>query len=196
MGDGSTLSKGSTVVPDIDRQPLFIAASDEVCDTAAILVPWIADDKCRTLLSEIARRSTALLMTTPTGAPLAELTGKYRMALMDRHFPSYSTQNPADLDRLDEAFAKVFAPIRYLMPVAAVPDKFWLNLIIQERPKPCHPLLKSFHPLLHVLFGIFLDSHPSSHSEIIPTAIQSCTQNTPSKLTDNVSVPTLSAFAQ
>ena len=140
----------SSAVAGPGHQHEFFAATAENCDADAAPPSWMDDEYCRTLLLEIAVRSAALL-TMPLGdVTFGRLTGRYRQALIERNLATASGR--VEQDRLHLAFDTVFSPLRaILMQVAS---NGWLSAIVRKHRHV-------FHPLHHVLFGLFLDRYRS-----------------------------------
>lgn len=136
----------STVVPGHGHQHAFIAADEDTSQTDDPAPAWAKDAGCRTILRDIARRSAALLSVPPKGAKPTDLTARYRNALIDRQFAF--AHGRVDQRRLRDAFTTLFAPA--CSALAELPDTTWLASIARKHRH-------AFHPLHHILFGLFLD---------------------------------------
>lgn len=145
----------STVAPSHGHQHAFIAADEDTCQTDDPSPAWAKDADCRTILRDIARRSAALLSVPLRGAEPAELAARYRNALIDRQFAS--AHGRVDQRRLYDAFITLFAPACSVLPELA--DTTWLASIARKHRH-------AFHPLHHILFGLFLD-HSASASRAV-----------------------------
>ncbi len=140
----------SAVTSCSGHQHEFIAADDRNCGSPSFQPRWIDDQPCRTILLEIARRSTELLGRPPRGQSPADLTACYRRALIDRRLASANGR--VSQRRLHDAFDAAFAPVRAALP-DVVAETSWLSSIVRKHRH-------AFHPLRHVLFGLFLDGCP------------------------------------
>lgn len=142
----------STVVPGHGHQHAFVAADEDNCHMNDPSPAWAEDAGCRTILCDIARRSAALLSVPPEGAEPADLTARYRNALIDRQFAS--AHGRVDQRRLHDAFTTLFAPACSVLPELA--NTTWLASIARKHRH-------AFHPLHHLLFSLFVDhSAPAS----------------------------------
>lgn len=140
----------SRSAPGTGQQTTFIAADDCTSHAELPVPPWANEDRCRAILLEVARRSTALLGAMPHGVDPADLTAAYRHALTERRLAS--AKGRVDQRRLHNAFNTVFAPARSVLPELA--DTAWLSPIVRKHQH-------AFHPLHHILFRLFLDHHPT-----------------------------------
>lgn len=138
----------SKSAPGSGHQTEFIAADDCVYQGEQPTPPWANDDGCRAILLEIAGRSAALLSATPRGVDPAGLTAGYRHALTDRRLASANGR--VDQRQLHNAFNAAVAPARTVVPELA--DTAWLSPIVRKYQH-------AFHPLHHILFGLFLDQY-------------------------------------
>ncbi|TWA66474.1 Tn7-like transposition protein D [Azospirillum brasilense] len=138
----------SKSAPGSGHQTVFIAADDCVYQGEPPTPPWADDDGCRAILLEIAGRSAALLSATPRGVDPAGLTAGYRHALTDRRLASANGR--VDQRQLHNVFDAVFAPARKV--ILELANTLWLSPIVRKHQH-------AFHPLHHILFGLFLDQY-------------------------------------
>lgn len=136
----------SSVVPGLGHQHAFIAADDRNCGSESASHAWADDRRCRAILQDIAVLSAALLSDRSRGVDPADLTARYRHALIDRHLASANGR--VDQRRLHDTFAAAFAPARSVLP--ELTDNAWLASIVRKHRH-------AFHPLHHILFGLLLD---------------------------------------
>jgi hypothetical protein len=137
----------SGVAPSLGHQHEFIAAGNRTIESRAS-PPWEGNERCRAILLEVAIRSAALLCVVPQGIIPADLTARYRRALIDRHLASAGGR--VDQKRLHDAFNTTFGPARSALPEIA--ETNWLSSIVRKHRH-------AFHALHHVLFGLFLDRY-------------------------------------
>ncbi|MGR0189034.1 TnsD family Tn7-like transposition protein [Azospirillum aestuarii] len=147
LDHGKPLAESKSA-PGSGHQTVFIAADDCVYQAEPPTPPWANDDDCRAILLEIAGRSAALLSATPRGVDPAGLTAGYRHALTDRRLASANGR--VDQRQLHNAFNAIFAPARMVIPELA--NTVWLSPIVRKHQHV-------FHPLHHILFGLFLDRY-------------------------------------
>lgn len=148
----------STVTHVPDHQHAFLAADEENCRGGHRSPAWVADERCRTILRAIARRSAVLLNTPLDGVESALLLARYRAALIDRRLASASGR--VDQRRLRDAFLALFALA--LEPLSLIDDLSWLTAIVRKHRH-------AFHPLHHVLFSLFLDQFPPTAPNCRPS---------------------------
>jgi hypothetical protein len=141
----------SGVCPGLGCQHEFLAATWETCLEAGRDPPWASNKRSMDLLGELAIRSAALLEHTPARWSSVELTAQVRQAVIDRGHASPGER--VDQRRLREAFDSALAPLRGVLAAVDKPD--WLAAIVRKHRH-------AFHPLHHILFGLFLDCWAST----------------------------------
>lgn len=155
----------SSVVLGLSHQHEFFAATDETCGSNGALPSWAEDEHCRTFLRDVAAGSVALLTMRLPPMSFEDLAVRYRQALIDRHFAT--ARGRVDHDRLHHAFENFFMPVRAVLP--ALTTNEWLSAIARKHRH-------AFHPLCHILFGLFLDRY-SVEPRAVPDNRNACSTN-------------------
>lgn len=130
------------------NQHLFIAADQKNCPPVTMLPFWASSLRHVTLLNEIAKRSVALLEHSQLPSSFGEWSAYYRSAVIDRGFGK--GKESLDQSGLKEAVSNLFEPLSDLIP-GGIGDTWPIAMVRKHR--------KAFHPLRHVLFQLFLESH-------------------------------------
>ncbi|CAO3417840.1 TnsD family Tn7-like transposition protein [Azospirillum doebereinerae] len=138
----------SGVIPGLGHQHEFIAADDRTYEPDTPPPQWANDERCRNILLQVAARSAVLLTVPPQGVDPADMTASNRHALVDRHLAS--TNGRVDQRQLHDAFNTAFAPVRAVLQELS--ETTWLPSIVRKHRH-------AFHPLHHILFGLFLDRY-------------------------------------
>lgn len=139
------------------NQHQFIAADQKNCPPVAILPSWASSPRHVTLLHEIAKRSVALLDHPPLPSRFCDWSIYYRSAVIDRGFGK--GKESLDQNGLKEAFSSLFEPVSDLIP-GGIGDTWPIAMVRKHR--------KAFHPLRHVLFQLFLESHAPLRRAVPP----------------------------
>lgn len=130
----------------------FAAATPLTCPSDA---PWLVEgqsDLVMERLRRIAKESAALLSCRGKFRTMAEMTARYRERLWETGFISSSR---IDVDSLLNSFSAYWGETLELLPrVGDAGDQRslgWLPMLCRKRDR-------GSHPLLHILFQLFVDS--------------------------------------
>lgn len=137
----------SSVSPHTHNQHEFIALNLHNCPPV-VLPAWVSNLRQMALLQDIARRSAALLDHAFMRSAHRDWGAYYRDAVRDRGFAK--GRGRVDQSLFQDAYAHFFEPVVDLIPGGLGGD--WPTAMVRKHRK-------AFHPLRHVLFQLFLESH-------------------------------------